>query len=105
MERTRNRRIENLEVCGRDNRKRPGGGQTEKNTQENGFVKERTTEAIPLANMRSNSLKETGSFGADVVSRTSKGEVGGILSLKISGQLLDSKNFGMALKEMSHHRD
>lgn len=45
-------------------------------------------------------------MGAKVVSGANKGVVGGIFSLEISWQkVMGSKNFGMAVKEMSHPRD
>lgn len=50
------------------------------------LFKERTTDVFQLVNMRSNNLKKSGNFGANIVSRSYKVEVGGILSLKISEQ-------------------
>lgn len=41
---------------------------------------------IQPANRRANGLKETGSLGVIVASGANKGEVGGILRLKISRQ-------------------
>lgn len=57
-----------------------------KKDQENFIAEERATDGKnrPACQRRMNGLKETGSLGVIVVSGANKGEVGGILRLKIS---------------------